>query len=160
MASGNTLVAFSPTDNVQPATNPATLDLRNLHPALYFDDTTAEAATFTAVMPRHYAGGGITLYFHWAATSATSGTIGWKVYIERMNTDLDADSFTSAATVTAATVNGTAGIITITSLAVTNGANMDSIAVGDSFRLWIERDVANDTATGDAELYAIEIKET
>ncbi len=39
-------------------------------------------------------------------------------------------------------------------------ANIDSIAVGELCRIRIKRDVANDTATGDAELHFVEIKET
>lgn len=163
MASGNTLLTLLPAANEPPATNYATLDLRNGHPTLDFDTTTQEAAIFTAVLPRHYAGGGITVYLHWAATTATTGTIGWDVAFERMSdatTDIDADSFATAQTVTAATVSGTSGVITVTNVAVTTGANIDSVAVGESFRLRIRRDVANDTAAGDAELLAVELKET
>lgn len=162
MASGDTLLALFPQDNEPPATNFATLDVRNQHPCLDFDTTTGEAAVFTGIVPRNYAGGGITVYVHWAATSATSGTIGFTVEFERIGTglDVDADSFASAQTITAATVSGTAGTIIITNVAVTNGANMDSIAVGEAFRLRLTRDVANDNAAGDAEVYAVELKET
>lgn len=162
MASGNTLCCFFPADNEPPAANYATPDTRNGHPTLDFDATTGESALFTGILPRHYAGGGITVYVHWAATSATSGTIGWLIAIERIGTalDIDADSFAADQTVTAATTSGTSGIVTITNVAITDGANMDSLAVGEAFRLKITRDVANDTATGDAELIGIEIKET
>lgn len=163
MASGNTLLTLLPLANEPPATAYATLDLRNGHPTLDFDTTTQEAAIFTAVLPRHYAGGGITVYLHWTATTATTGTIGWDVAFERMSdatTDIDADSFATAQTVTAATVAGTSGVVTVTNVAVTTGANIDSIAVGESFRIRIRRDVANDTAAGDAELLAVELKET
>ena len=163
MASGNTLLTFVPFANEPPATNYATLSTRNAHPVLEFDTTTAESAVFSAVLPRNYAGGGITVYVHWMAASATTGTIGWTVAFERMSdatTDLDSDSFASAQTITAATVPGTTGIVAITNVAVTNGANMDSIAVGEAFRVKIVRDVANDTAAGDAQLLAIELKET
>ena len=61
---------------------------------------------------------------------------------------------------TAATVPGTSGHVDITNVAVTDGANLDSIAVGESFRLRIRRNVATDTAAGDAELVAVELKET
>lgn len=160
MASGNTLVTLYPADNEPPASNYATLDTRNAHPTLDFDDTTAEGAVFSFILPRNYAGGGITVYAIWAATSATTGTIGWTVEIERCNTDLDADSFAGAQTITAATVSGTSGITSTTNVAITDGANMDSLAVGELGRIRIKRDVANDTATGDAELVGVEIKET
>lgn len=163
MASGNSIAVFAPLANEPPATNYATFDSRNSHPCLDFDDTTQEAAVFTGVLPRHYASGGITVYVHWAATSATTGTVGWDVSIERVGDgqqDIDSDGFATAQTVTAATVSATSGNVKITNVAITDGANMDSLAVGESYRLRIRRDVANDTAVGDAELIAVEIKET
>ena len=164
MASGNTLAVFTALDAEFPASNYATLDTRNNHAVLDFDATTGETAYFTGIMPRHYAGTtGVTVYLHYAATSATSGTIGWLVAFERMGdggTDIDADSFAADQTVTAETVDGTSGIMDVANVAITNGANMDSVVAGDTFRLRITRDVATDTATGDAELISIEIKET
>jgi hypothetical protein len=162
MSSGDTLLQFTPDSYEPPASNYATLDVRNQHPVLDFDDTTQEGALFSAILPRHYSGGGMTVYAHWSATSAVTGTIGWDVAIERVGTaqDTDSDSFASAQTITAATVSGTSGIVTITNVAISDGANIDSVAVGELFRLRIRRDVANDTAVGDAELHGIEIKET
>lgn len=163
MASGATLCTFFPADNEPPASNYATLDTRNGHPTLDFDTTTQEAAIFTGVLPRNYGGGGITVYVHATLTSATSGTLGWDVAFERMSdstTDIDSDSFAAAQTITAATVPGTSGVVLVQNVAVSDGANIDSLAVGDSFRLRIRRDVANDSAAGDAELLAVELKET
>ena len=163
MASGNTLITLTALHNEPPATNFATLDSRNGHPCLDFDPTTQEAAIFRGILPRNYAGGGITVYVHWAATSATSGTGGWDVAFERIgdgSQDIDADSFATAQVITAATVPGTSGLVDITNVAVTDGANIDSIAVGEMFRLRIRRDVATDTAAGDLEVYAVELKET
>ena len=162
MASGDTLVIFTPLHNEPPSSNAATIDLRNQHPVLDFDTTTGEAAVFSSVMPRNYAGGGVTVYVHWAASTATTGTIGWLVGFEQIGTalDIDADSFAADNTVTAATVSGTSGIIVITNTTFTDGADMDSVAVGEAFRLKITRDVAGDSAAGDAELLAVEIKET
>jgi hypothetical protein len=160
MATGQTLAVFGVLANEPPATNFATFNERNGHPVLEFDTTTAESAIFSGIVPRHYAGGGITVYATWMAKTAVAGTIGWTVEFERMNTDLDADSFASAQTITAATVDGTSGIPSTTNVAVSNGANMDSIAVGEAFRIRITRDVSNDTAAGDAQLIAVELKET
>jgi len=163
MASGNTLLIFRPLDNEPPSANYATLDLRNGHPVLNFDTTTQETAIFTGVLPRTYAGGGITVYVHWAAATATSGTIGWDVTFERIGTaqDTDSDGFATAQTVTAATVSATSGIASITNVAVADGSTgTDSMTVGEAFRVRIRRDVANDTATGDAQLLAVELKET
>lgn len=163
MSSGATLLVFLPAQAEAPASNYATFDTRNGHPCLDFDTTTQESACWTAILPRAYAAGGITVYLHWAATTATTGTIGWDVALERMSdsaTDLDADSFATARTVTAATVPATSGVVSVTSVAFTDGAQMDSVSAGESFRLRVRRDVATDTATGDAELFAVEIKET
>lgn len=163
MATGQTIATFRPFDNEPPATNFATLDLRNNHPVLDFDDTTQEAAIFSDVLPRAYAGGGITVYLHYAMTTATSGTCGWDVAIERIGDqqlDVDSDSFATAQTVTAVTVPATSGLVDIVNVAITDGANMDSLAVGEGFRIRIRRDVANDNASGDAELMFVEIKET
>ena len=163
MASGDTLLVFKPIDNEPPASNYATIDQRNSHMVLDFDTTTGEAAVFSGVIPRNYAGSGITVYIHYAMTSATTGTCGWLVGFERIGDaqqDIDSDGFAADQTVTAVTVDGTTGNVDIVNVAVSNGANMDSIAVGESFRLKITRDVANDTAAGDAELIAVELKET
>lgn len=163
MASGNTLVVFTPNGAEFPASNYATLDTRNNHPCLDYDTTTAETAYWTAVMPQSYSDTtGVTVYVHWAATSATSGTIGWLIAFER-NADgssVTSDDFASNQTITAVTVPGTAGLLDVTSVAITKGANMDSVVAGDMFRLRVIRDVSNDSASGDAEVYAVEIRET
>lgn len=163
MATGNTLVIFGPLDNEPPASSYATLDTRNGHPCLDFDASADESAIFTAVLPRHYAGGGITITLIWSATSATSGDVIWNTAIERMDTgtDIDADSFATANAATA-TTGATSGTPAYTTVAHTSGAQMDSLAAGEAFRLKVTRDADNgsDTMTGDAELLGIEIKET
>lgn len=162
MASGDTLLTWRPLEGEPPASNYAQIVVVNGHPLLAFDTTTQEAMLFSgAVLTRNYAGGGITVYVTWAADSATTGTIGWTVEFETSASQvLGTDGFATAQTITAATVAGTIRTPTITNVAVSNGANMDSIAVGVKFRLRLKRDVANDTATGDALLIAIELKET
>lgn len=164
MASGQTLLEFTPQANEAPASNFATLDTRNGHLVLDFDAGTDESAIFKAVLPRNYAGGGITAYLHWAASSATSGDVIWNVAFERIGEgqqDIDADGFASAQAGTA-TAPGTSGNVDIQAITFTNGAQMDSVAVGELFRLKVTRDAdnASDTMTGDAELIAIELKET
>lgn len=164
MSSGDTLEKFVAMQNEPPSSNYATVDTRNGHWVLDFDTTTQETAIFTGLMPRNYSDvTGVTVYIHAMLSSATSGTLGWDVSFERMSdstTDLDSDSFATAQTVTATTVPGTSGVVLVLSVAVTKGANMDSVVAGDSFRLRVRRDVANDSATGDAELLLVEVKET
>ncbi|HVY52799.1 MAG TPA: hypothetical protein VHA07_14720 [Devosia sp.] len=162
MASGDTLCTFVPYQNEPPSTNYATLGLRNFHPVLQFDDTVSESAVFTAIMPQNYSNAtGVTVYVTGTAV-ATSGTVGWTVEFERLDslTDVDVDSFASAQTITAGSVPATSGQTLTLSGAVTKGANIDSVVAGDLFRVRIKRDVANDNAIGDAELLGVEIRES
>lgn len=161
--SGQTLCVFNPLANEPPSANFATLGFRNSHPTLQFDTTTSWAAIFTAVMPQRYSNAtGITVLVTWTAASATSGTGGWTAEVERMDsgTDLDSDSFASAQTITASAVPGTSGQPKTTSVAIAKGANMDSVVAGDTFRIRIKRDVANDNAAGNLEIMSVEIRET
>lgn len=162
MASGDTLCVFVPRDQEPPSSNYATAGLRNGHPTMQFDDTTAWAFISTSVMPQNYSNTtGVTVYIT-ATAVATSGTMGWTVEFERMDagTDIDSDSFASAQTVTATTVPGTSGDPLILNVAVTKGANMDSIVAGDTFRIRVKRDVASDSAVGNTEMLSVEIRET
>lgn len=164
MSSGDTLLIFTPLHNEPPSSNAATLDLRNQHPVLDFDATTNESAVFSAVMPRNYAGTtGVTVYLHYAMTTATADTVDWDVAFERIGDqqlDIDGDSFAAVNSVDNTTVPGTSGLVDIVNVTFTDGADMDSVAVGEGFRLKVTRDASSDDATGDAELLFVEIKET
>ena len=164
MASGDTLLIFTPLHNEPPAANAATIDLRNQHPVLDFDAGTNESAVFGAVMPRNYAGTtGVTVYLHYAMSSAEADTVDWDVAFERVGDqqlDIDGDSFAAVNSVDNTTVPGTTGLVDIVNVTFTDGADMDSVAVGEGFRLTVIRDATNDDAAGDAELWRVEIKET
>jgi hypothetical protein len=164
MASGDTLAIFTPPASTPPASNYATFNIRNGHLVLEFDTTTQEATLFAGKMPRNYSGGGITAYATWMAATAVSGTIGWGVTFERDNdggNDLDADAWATEQLITPATVPGASGVPKMTSVAIAAGAaGTASIAAGDDYRLRIRRDVANDSAAGDAQLVSVELKET
>lgn len=164
MAAGNTLAIWTPPANGYPATNYPQLVTRNLRPILAFDTTTQETCYFEGVMPQNYAGGNLTVYVTWSAATATTGTIGWDVtweYVSDGTLDTDADGFATAQTITAATVSGTAGITSTTNVVCTAGSTgTDSLVAGGLFRLRIRRDVANDTATGDADLHSVEVRES
>ena len=163
MATGDSLLIFGPLHNEPTASNPARLDQRNGHPVLDFDATTNEDAIFTGVMPQHYGGGGVTVYIHYSMSSATSGDVDWDVSFERIGDqqqDVDSDGFAAANSVDNTTVPATSGLVDVVSVAFTNGADMDSVAAGEAFRIKLTRDAVSDTAAGDAELHAVEIRET
>ncbi len=165
MASGNTLLTKTPQDNEPPATIFATLDTRNAHPVLDFDGTTDEEAVFTDVMPSNYAGGGLTVITWWMLTSATTGSFRVQVALERDDAalDLDADSF-AAFQSAGGSAPATSGFPVAVTVTFTNGAQMDSVVAGDVFRLKVRRDAdgtsGTDDITTDAELLAVEVKET
>ncbi len=172
MASGNTLLILTPLDNTPPATVYATFDtmvgtsapVENI-PVLDFDDTTVEYADFYCCLPSHYAGGGITLTFIWSQ-ALTTNTIVWQAAFRRVQDDAE-DLDTTAQTydynktgaLTPANVVGEVAYDTIT---FTDGADMDSVAVGEYFILRVARlpTDANDTSVGDSSLHAIVMKET
>jgi hypothetical protein len=162
MASGNTLAVWTPQAVEIPASSGGQPDVRNGHPV--FDLATGESGIFSAVLPRHYAGGGLTVYVHYAMSSAIANNVKWTVAVERVGDgqqDIDADGFASGQSTGDVTVPGTSGHVDIASIAFTDGAQMDSLAVGEGFRLKVTRDTPSGTdATGDAELRFVEVKET
>lgn len=164
MASGDTLLIFTPQCNEPPASAPATMDTRNNHPVLDFDDAANESAIFSGVMPQHYAGTtGVTVLLHYAMTTAITGDIDWDVAFERIGDagqDIDSDGFAAVNSVDNTTVLGTSGQLDVISVTFTDGVDMDSVVAGDGFRIKVTRDAVSDTAAGDAELRFVEIQET
>jgi len=164
MASGDTLCRFGPLHNEPTTTLAALWGVRNQHPILSFDDTTNWYCVFSDVMPQNYAGTtGVTVYIHYAMASAVADTVDWDAAFERIGDqqlDIDGDSFAAVQSVDNTTVPGTAGYVDIVSIAFTDGAQMDSVAKGESFRIKINRDAASDDATGDAQILKVEIRET
>jgi hypothetical protein len=162
-ASGDTLQILNARAADFPATNYATFNTRNNHLVLQFDTTTQETVYFHGTMPVNYAGGNLVVRVKWSAATATSGTIGWGVTFERIASggdDMDADSFATEQLISSTTVPASSGVVTMTSVTCVAGATgTDSVAAGDDFRIRIRRDVANDTAAGDAELWSVEIRE-
>jgi hypothetical protein len=183
MASGDTLIIFTAHANEPPALNYATVDLRSGHLVLDFDAAVSEHAIFAGVLPRHYSGGGITATIVWTAGATTlrvasglptkpggiitpfaTGNVKWNGAFERHQAgidDLDADSFATTQTATSA-APATDGTTQYTNIIFTDGAQIDSIAIGEAFRFKLSRDAANvaDTMAIDAELLVIELRET
>lgn len=167
MASGDTLAVFTPLANEPPASAYATLDTRNAHPVLDFDGSTDEEAVFTGVLDRNYKGfsGGLTVRTYWAFTSATTGSLRVQAAFERIDAssiDIDADSFTSFNSAGGSAPGTTGQIIAVDIPFATT--EIDSLAVGELFRLKIRRDAdgtsGTDDITTDAELLGVEIRET
>ena len=169
MASSDTLTIFTPLHNQPPASSAATIDLRNQHPVLDFDAAADEAAIFGSILPRNFAGGGITVRIHWSAATSTVGTVRWEGAFESHTEDTDDLDVNSFAT-TVATTNipsSVSGQIKYSSLAFSSGAAIDSLAVGESLRFRLIRNAgttgagsSNDTMVGDAEVHRIELRET
>lgn len=163
MASGDTLFDLSVLDCEPPTSSFATLDVRNVMPVLAFDAAADEAMVFSAVIPNHYAASGITVTIIWTGASATSGNVIWQTAFERNDTgtDMDADSFASAQSATAA-APGTSGAPAYTTVAHTNGAQIDSALKNEKIRLKVTRNGSSgsDTMTGDAHLVRVFARET
>ena len=164
MASGNTLNTFFPEDNEAPAATFATLDSRNAISVLDFDAATEELAVFRAILPGYYLGGGLTIDVYGMATSATSGDVKLGIAIERDNDnnhDLDTDAFATEQTAVV-TANGTSGKKFKATVTVSSGANMDSLAASEPYRVKLARKAADgaDTMTGDWEFTDMHVKET
>jgi hypothetical protein len=148
---------FTPRENQPPATAFATLDTRNSIAVLDFDAATNESAIFVGIMPEAASlGSGLKIRIIWTATSATTGDTVWSSAIERMTTDIDVDSFDTAASVTT-TTNATNGVPNYSEITLTT---IDGVTAGDGFRIKITRDATSvaDTMTGDAELIAVEVR--
>ena len=171
MASGDTLLVLGPLDATPPATVYATFDTitgtstpAEAVPVLDFDDTAVEYTDFYCVMPRNYAGGGVTLTFVWSAAAATNNGA-WAAAFRRVQDDaedLDTTAQTYDFNTTADLTPASAvGEVAYDTLAFTDGADMDSVAVGEYFILRIRRPAPSGTKiTGDCSIHAIEIKET
>lgn len=128
-----------------------------------FDASADEFLDFKCMLSG-YDGGGLTFTLPWSAASATSGVTRWGIAVRRMQDDVDdidaAHTYDfNEADDTAASATGELSYPTI---AFTNGADMDSWADGEIaiVRVFRNADHANDTMTGDAELWGIVGKET
>jgi hypothetical protein len=146
--------------NDPPTTNYATFTTRNAISLSAFNDTTDYNEILKGIIPDGcpLTASGLTVKLHWIAATATTGKVKWGVQFERMNTDLDADSFdTEANNGTGDTTSGTSGIVTVSTITT---ANIDGLTAQDGFRLRIWRrpsDTTNDTMSGDAQLVLVHL---
>lgn len=163
MASGNTLAVFMPQAHQPPASAFGVIDTNNSHLVLSFANGSDLASLFSGTLTRNYGGGGLTVTLVWAAT-VNAGNVKWNAYVERLQdgvSDITSNSFAAAQSVTD-TVPGTAGVVKYSTITFTSGAQMDSLAAGEAFRLKVERNGASgsDTAAGAAQLLRVEIRES
>ena len=165
MASGDSLAEYTVL-SAEPGTataNFATFDTRNGHPVLNFASGTVVTSQFGGVLPNNYAGGGLTVIPHFTAGTAAGGTLVVGAAIERIGTVLDIDADSYAATLFGTiTMPATSGLIGTIGIAFSNGAAMDSLAVGEGFRIQVQRagTFTTDTMGGTAQLRFLELKET
>jgi hypothetical protein len=163
MAAGDPLFTFESHNNSPPSSSAATPDRRNGHDVLDFDAAADEEAYFGTVIPRHYSGGGITSNVVYMASVGTTGGVVWELSFERHDTgtDLDADSFGTAVSALSTTpgVSGAPDYLQI----LHSTSQIDSLAVGESFRAKLRRLGASDTTdttSGDAEFMRLECYES
>lgn len=140
---------------------------RNNHKTIDFDGTTDEEANFAGVLPLNYNGGGLTCDIYVAfPAGTTSGSVRFQVAIERIDLsslDIDSDSFASFRDA-GGTAPGTAGQVIKVSIAFTDGAQIDSLAAGEAFRLKVRRDADGSSGTddiaADAQVIRVVLRET
>ena len=152
-----TYAVLTPMTSQPPAANFATLDTRNSIAVLEYNAAAEEATFWVWVVPEAASlGSGLIVKLHWMGDTATSGDVKWGAAFERMNTDVDTDSYDTETTGTS-TTNATSGIITVTSITCTT---IDGVTAGDAVRIKIARKSADgaDTMSGDAQLVAVEIR--
>lgn len=126
--------------------------------------STDEHVDFFGVMPQDYAGGGVTVVIAFAA-AVNSGNIRWGAAfrsIEDDAEDMDTTAHSYDYNEVTDAVPSAIGEMTYAQISFTDGADMDSVGAGDGFVLRVRReasDATNDTAAGDAHLFAVEIRE-
>lgn len=123
---------------------------------LNFDAGQLEQVMWQFIMPPNYVSTPL-VKVQYKMLSATSGNVIWNARIAAVTpgdaTDVDAKAFAASNSVTD-TVPGTAGHLKEASVTMTNA---DSLAAGDFVVVYLARDGATDTATGDAEVVAVSL---
>lgn len=160
MSSGNTIVEFSPLCVIPPDSNYARFGVRNNHPVLYFGHTGVnESGFFSAIMPHYYSGRGINVNIAWSSLTGSIGYCKWNGALERFtgNADLKTSHFLNSNSVSGQAPLSS-GLIQYLNLPLT-GIYSTGILPGELFRLMIQRDGLQNSMSGDAELYFLELKE-
>jgi hypothetical protein len=169
VASGNTLLIFKAQHNEPPVSNfaqPNTYGAQAL--VLDFADASLEFSCFVGVLPRNYAGGGLTVNPHVLFRSATTGYSHWGGAISRI-ADISSGgrplhtSVFASAQFTVIPAYQSVNYVVVGSMGFPAGAAyMDSLSAGEVFKFLFYRNAlhSTDNATGDVSLVAIEVRET
>lgn len=137
------------------------IDATTRHRYWAFDAATDETVHLMGVAPQGLTGT-LTLVVFYRMASATSGNIYFRAAVEAITPGdaLDTDASSSFDTINTGNgaVPATAGYVSSISITLTNA---DSIAAGDMFRIELGRDAdnASDTATGDAQVLRVELRD-
>jgi len=171
MASGDTLVSWRALDAELPIDDFATFGTLlavqvgandPVFPFLLYDDAVNRYAYFGATMPAHYSGGGVNVQVVWMSP-ATSGNVVWIVSFKRMEDGVQRldNLFFGNETNGAFATDAVAHVIDYSTLAVSDGADLNLIEAGEYF--WMEMfrdgDSGSDTMTNEARLLSIIISE-
>ena len=172
-----TRAVFTPFSAEFPASAFPELRMVNRRPVLAFDASADETVWWTFVAPQGLttpltvvgASGEtaplLTVVITYMMASAITNAVGWQAAIEAVSdgdtTDLDAVTSFDAQNSVSVSVPGTQGYIDQASITLTSN---DAIAAGDYVRLAINRDANGsavlDTATGDAYLLCVELRDS
>ena len=171
MATGDTLALWTAEAGIPPLATNATLVTRSGGSTpgeqfllVAFDAAADEHYDFRGILPQVYDGGGFTLRLWWGAATATTGNVVWDASFRAMEDDaedIDASHTYAYNSVTDAAPSAS-GEFTAAVVTFTDGADADNTGAGDAFILRIRRDANNgsDTMAGDAQLLALELRET
>jgi hypothetical protein len=154
-----TIVVLSPKEYEAPASgNTANLSTRNGRPILNFSHDTGQSALWSSLIPYDaYLQSGLSVNAWWSA-QVTAGTVGWRVYLEKINDGaiISLDNFVGPYDIGTSSVPAS-GRIKKTDVALTSG-NLNGLSPGDIVRIKISRNIAADDAAGTAELHKVELR--
>lgn len=142
---------------VSPLGSAPGLGSRNNRPMLVFTTASADNACWMGVIPPDVPASPNTRFtIMWAAATATSGDVTWRVRVERLaedGLDLDTDGFSSPQSSTD-TAPATAGQLRYSVVSLVNG--FSNIQPGEAYRIRVERTGSGPTEMADnAEIYRI-----
>jgi len=162
MASGDILHRFSWDANQLDASAPSLPDWRTNGRGVQ-SLAVSDFSIVGDIFDSKYSGGGVTVDHYLLCESAAANDTKIEGSWERTDLnglDADSDSFATAVSSGDVTVPGTAGKLFKVSIAFTDGAQMDSLAVNEPFRYRIQRKAAASDISGRLQWMHIVIKET